>query len=119
MKGCEIMIYEESESVELKQTLIEKVKHEISAFINTNGGTIYIGVQDDGTIIGMPSNEKDEVDSKLSSWIRSVYYPNPNQFIKFHFNKFICFCRRNDNIKVICYILYIFKAFMWKIFIYR
>lgn len=93
MKGCGNMLYEENESVELKEILIDKVKHEISAFINTNGGIIYVGVKDDGTVVGIPQSDKDKVDSTLSSWIRDVYYPNPNQFIRFHFN--------SDNVLVI------------------
>ena len=35
----------ESESVELKEVYTPEVKKEVVAFANTNGGTIYIGVQ--------------------------------------------------------------------------
>lgn len=43
-----IMSLSESESVELKEVYTPKVKKEVMAFANTNGGKIYIGVQDNG-----------------------------------------------------------------------
>ena len=45
-----IMSLSESESVELKEVYTPEVKKEVVAFANTNGGTIYIGVQDNGGI---------------------------------------------------------------------
>ena len=44
-------MYRESDLVELKQQLTDEVKCEIDAFLNTKGGTIYIGVADDGTVM--------------------------------------------------------------------
>ena len=43
-------MYKESLSVELKRELIDEIKNEIVAFLNTKGGTIIVGVNDDGTI---------------------------------------------------------------------
>lgn len=45
-----IMSLYENESVELKEVYTPEVKKEVVAFANTNGGTIYIGVQDNGVI---------------------------------------------------------------------
>ena len=39
------MKYEESPTVELKATLLEEVKHEILAFLNAHGGTVYVGLR--------------------------------------------------------------------------
>ena len=44
-------MYQESNIIELKEALTDDVKKEIVALLNTNGGTIFIGVKDDGTII--------------------------------------------------------------------
>lgn len=44
------MKYTESASVELKNDLTEDVKNEIIAFLNTKGGMIYVGVEDDGRV---------------------------------------------------------------------
>lgn len=50
-----------SEGESLKAEFKEKVAHldrEIVAFANTSGGTIYIGVRDDNTILGVTINNK-------------------------------------------------------------
>ena len=41
----------------------------ISAFANTRGGDIYLGVADDGTIIGLDSSQLDALQKDLSSMI--------------------------------------------------
>ena len=43
--------YIEDERTELKRELIDEVKSEIIAFLNSDGGTIYVGVDDDGSIV--------------------------------------------------------------------
>ena len=45
------MIFHESETVELKEIVVDDIKKEIIAFANCEGGKLYIGVQDDGTVI--------------------------------------------------------------------
>lgn len=47
------MDFHESELVELKEIVVEDVKKEIIAFANCDGGKLYIGIQDDGQIIGV------------------------------------------------------------------
>ena len=47
------MKYQENESVELKEVYVEDVRKEIIAFANTNGGTVYIGVKDNGDVVGV------------------------------------------------------------------
>ena len=47
------MIFTESETVELKSVYADSIKKEIVAFANTHGGTIYIGVEDDGEVCGI------------------------------------------------------------------
>ncbi len=49
----------ENELVELKSELTKDIKKEIIAFANTKGGTIYIGVNDDGSIKGLNNINKD------------------------------------------------------------
>jgi ATP-dependent DNA helicase RecG len=43
----------ENENIELKEIYTSDLKKEVVAFANTNGGTIYIGVQDNGNITGL------------------------------------------------------------------
>lgn len=61
------MTYKESSTIELKEIFIDKIKHEIIAFLNSEGGVIYVGVSDDGTVVGIDKEKQDEYDSILSS----------------------------------------------------
>ena len=42
------MIFQESETVELKSIVVEDIKKEIIAFANCKGGKLYIGVPPPG-----------------------------------------------------------------------
>ena len=44
------MTFAETEKIELKQKLTDALPKEIVAFLNTDGGTIYIGVDDGGSV---------------------------------------------------------------------
>ena len=61
-------MYIEDEYTELKIELTKDIKKEIIAFANTKGGKIYIGIDDDGNIIGL-KNSKEDLES-LSGMIR-------------------------------------------------
>ena len=61
-------MYIEDEYTELKIELTKDIKKEIIAFANTKGGKIYIGIDDDGNIIGL-KNYKEDLES-LSGMIR-------------------------------------------------
>lgn len=61
-------MYIESETVELKQELNKNIKKEIVALANSKGGTIYIGITDNGEILGL-KNIKNDIES-LSGMIR-------------------------------------------------
>lgn len=52
------MIFQESESVELKAIVVEDIKKEIIAFANCEGGKLYIGIQDDGTVLGLDNPDE-------------------------------------------------------------
>ncbi len=52
------MTYKESYTVELKRELNADFKKEIIAFANSDGGEIYIGVDDNGKVIGIDNAEK-------------------------------------------------------------
>ena len=52
------MEFKESETVELKLIVTDVIKKEIVAFANSEGGTIYIGVSDDGEVVGIEGSDK-------------------------------------------------------------
>lgn len=68
----------ESETVELKEIYTSDLKKEIVAFANTNGGTIYIGVQDSGEIIGV--DNADFVMQQISNSLRNSIRPDVSMF---------------------------------------
>lgn len=86
--------YFEDEHTELKRELIDEVKSEIIAFLNSDGGTIYVGVEDNGDIIGIKDDSsKDDIDLKLGNWIQEAFFPKPSGLIQYYFN--------NDDVLVI------------------
>ena len=87
-------MYIESSIVELKRELTDEVKNEIVAFLNSKGGIIYIGVNDDGTINkNFTDQNKDKSLLVISSWIQEAFYPLPSSLISFDYN--------NDGVLVI------------------
>ena len=86
VNGGPCMEYAGSERVELKQKLTDDVKKEIVAFLNSNGGTIYVGVKDNGELEApLTREEKDFLDTKLANWVNDVFYPSVSSLIRFHF----------------------------------
>lgn len=80
-------MYQEKDNVELKRELTDAVKNEIIAFLNTKGGTIYVGVDDNGELYRPFINEdKDYIDTKLANWIEDTIYPVPMNDVKHYFN---------------------------------
>lgn len=75
------MKFEETHNVELKSVLNDSVEKEIVAFLNTNNGTIYIGVLNNGDIIGIKSDKLDEIMKKISDIITDKILPNPQEFV--------------------------------------
>ena len=64
-------MYVESETLELKREVNNKIINEIIAFANTRGGTIYIGYEDNGEIVGVDNiaSEIDRVSNIISDSI--------------------------------------------------
>lgn len=70
--------FKESSNVELKSIVNNDFKKEVIAFANTNGGEIYVGVDDDGTVIGV-ENIDDEME-KIGAIIRNGIKPDLTQY---------------------------------------
>lgn len=47
------MLFRESETIELKEVVVDDIKKEIIAFANCDGSKLYIGVRDDGMVVGI------------------------------------------------------------------
>lgn len=70
------MNYIESEKLELKVQYTNEIKKEIVAFLNTDGGTLIIGVDDNGNVIGI-DNAK-EIIERISIMIHEAIKPDPS-----------------------------------------
>ena len=69
----------ESEVMELKSKYTDTICKDIVAFLNADGGDIVIGVNDDGSAIGITSI--DETSRKISDIITDQIEPNPQSII--------------------------------------
>lgn len=52
------MKFQETETIELKRTLTKDFAKEVVAFLNSRNGTIYIGVDDNGDVLGISNVDK-------------------------------------------------------------
>ena len=70
----------ENKTTEFKREYIEDIKNTIIAFANCDGGTLYIGVNDDGTACGV-----DDVDGtmlRVTNAIRDAVRPDVTMFVE-------------------------------------
>lgn len=74
-------MYQESETVELKSVVVDEIKKEIIAFANCEGGKLYIGVQDDGTVIGL--DDPDGAALQVSNMVRDAIKPDLTMFLHY------------------------------------
>ena len=75
------MLFRENETVELKEIVTDDIKKEIIAFANCNGGKLYVGVQDDGTIIGV--DDADSISLQISNMVRDAIKPDVTMFVHY------------------------------------
>ena len=70
----------ESNKVELKSKYTDQIVKEIVSFLNSDGGKIYIGVNDDGTVCG--ASKIDETLRNISDIVTSQIEPNASDAVK-------------------------------------
>lgn len=75
------MKFRETETVELKSIVMDDIKKEIIAFANCDGGTVYVGVADDGTVLGIEN--ADECALQISNMVRDAVKPDVTMFIHY------------------------------------
>lgn len=75
------MTFTESETVELKSEIVGDICKEVIAFANTKGGTLYIGVEDDGNIVGVEN--ADNVMLQLNNMVRDSVKPDVTLFVSY------------------------------------
>ena len=75
------MVFRESETVELKEVVVDDIKKEIIAFANCDGGKLYIGVRDDGTVVGL--DNPDGTALQISNMVRDAIKPDITMFLHY------------------------------------
>lgn len=88
------MEFLESLHVELKEILTSELKKEVVAFANTCDGTIYIGINDRGEIVGVENS--DDAMERAGASIRNSIKPDISMYVTLNLKKI-----ENKNIIVI------------------
>ncbi len=68
----------ESTTNEFKREYMDDIKYAVVAFANTNGGRLYIGVNDDGSVSGV--EDSDGIMLRVTNMIRDVIRPDVTIF---------------------------------------
>ncbi|MBO4651701.1 MAG: putative DNA binding domain-containing protein [Lachnospiraceae bacterium] len=71
----------ETEEIEFKEQFTESVYKEVIAFANTNGGTIYIGIDDEGNAVGIKDVDQEYV--RITNGIRDAIMPDVTMFVRY------------------------------------
>jgi len=69
----------EGKTIEFKREFNEKVTNTMLAFLNTEGGTLYLGLSDDGSVYGIAGNIDQEA-RKISNSFRDSVTPDPSGY---------------------------------------
>lgn len=71
----------ESERFEYKSQMLEDLYKEVIAFANTDGGVIYIGIDNEGNLTGI--DDVDETYTRLTNGIRDAIAPDVTMFVRY------------------------------------
>ena len=74
------MIFTETEKVELKQKFADSLPKEIVSFLNTDGGTVYIGINDDGSVCGI--EKLDDSLKKVADILETQILPDCRPYVE-------------------------------------
>ena len=71
----------ETENIEFKAQITNEIYKEVIAFANTDGGTIYIGIDDNGNEVGI--DNVDDTYTRITNGIRDAIHPDVTMFVKY------------------------------------
>ena len=71
----------ETENIEFKSQFINDIYKEVIAFANTNGGIIYVGIDDEGNVIGL--TDVDNEYTRITNGIRDAIMPDVTMCVKY------------------------------------
>ena len=71
----------ENENTEFKEQMSDEIYKEVIAFANTDGGTIYVGIDDQGNAVGL--DHVDDTYTRLTNGIRDAILPDVTMFVRY------------------------------------
>lgn len=71
----------ESETVELKAIVVEDIKKEVIAFANCGGGKLFVGIADNGEVVGV--DKADDSLQQITNMIRDSIKPDITMFVHY------------------------------------
>ena len=71
----------ETENTEFKLQFTDEIYKEVIAFANTEGGTIYIGIDNNGNAVGL--DNVDENYTRITNGIRDAIMPDVTMFVRY------------------------------------
>lgn len=71
----------EDENTEFKSKMTDEVYKEVIAFANTDGGVIYLGVDDQGHVVGL--DDVDGTYTRLTNGVRDAIQPDVTMFVRY------------------------------------
>lgn len=71
----------ETENIEFKSKVTDDIYKEIIAFANTDGGIVYVGIDNEGNVIGLEN--VDEEYTRITNGIRDAIMPDVTMFVKY------------------------------------
>lgn len=80
----------ETENIEFKSQFTEDIYKEVIAFANTDGGIVYIGIDNNGNAVGL--TDVDQEYTRITNGIRDAIMPDVTMFVRFMIqdNKVVC-----------------------------
>ncbi len=74
-------MYFETENIEFKSQFTEEIYKEVIAFANTDGGILYVGIDNEGNAIGLTDADKEY--TRITNGIRDAIMPDVTMCVKF------------------------------------
>jgi len=71
----------ETEDIEFKSEFTEEIYKEVIAFANTDGGVVYVGIDNDGNAVGLTDVDKEY--TRITNGIRDAIMPDVTMFVRF------------------------------------
>lgn len=71
----------ENEQTALKSRVTDEIYKEVIAFANTDGGVIYVGIDDQGNVVGL--EDTDGSYTRLTNGVRDAIQPDVTMFVRY------------------------------------